>query len=102
MPIAKRWSPSEEEHIKQNVPDTSGIYELWSFGELVYIGTSENLRQRLHTHEKEKDPNQYRFKEVSRGWFGFGKGHIKAENDHLTRFEEKHDRLPKWNKADTR
>lgn len=102
MPIRKRWSRSKAKHIEKNVPTSAGVYELKCFGEVVYIGTSTNLRNRLLEHERERSPNKYRYKEVSRGWFGLGNGHVKTEDKLLSQFEKNHGRLPRWNKADTR
>lgn len=99
MPLGKRWSRATGSHVQSNVPEKGGIYELKSFGELVYIGKAKrDLRGRLMDHLRNRDPNYYRYEVVS----GFFNSPKKEEDNHLTRFEQKHGQLPKWNNRDTR
>lgn len=93
MPISKRWSKMTISNIQKKTPRKSGIYELKNFGEHVYIGKASNLTERLLTHNRERDPNYFRYKKV--GWL-FGNRH-KMEKQHLARFEDKKGRLPAWN-----
>ncbi|WP_455448217.1 DUF7508 domain-containing protein [Natrinema thermotolerans] len=97
MPISKNWSRANRSHIEENAPTKSGIYELRSFGDLMYIGHASNIQRRLLEHLSERDPNYYRFKTA--GWLSSSK---KMEDEHLTRYEEKNGSLPPWNDNDTR
>ena len=38
-----------------NVPERSGVYELHTVTELLYIGQSDNLRRRLQEHKNSND-----------------------------------------------
>ena len=100
MPIKKRWSTATPTNLDK-VPEKPGVYELHSFGELVYIGQAKNLRRRLGTHFRERSPNKFRFEQKTGGWL-FGTSIQKMEDDHLTSFTNRHGGLPKWNKNDTR
>lgn len=97
MPLRRRWSPCDRPHIVENVPEKRGVYELKCFGELVYIGYSSNLQQRLLSHCRSKNPNYYRFKRAR-----FFRSAKALEDKHLSKFEREHGRLPRWNKIDTR
>lgn len=97
MPIDKKWSKATTSHIRENAPTSKGIYELKSFGNLVYIGMGENIQRRLLQHLSERDPNYYRFKKA-----GFFTSEKSLEDKHLTAYEDKHGRLPSWNDNDTR
>ena len=98
MPIPnKNWAKANRSYVKRNVPEKKGIYELQSGGYLVYIGKAKNLRRRILEHLREKNPAKYRYKTA-----GLLSSHHKMEDKHLDRFEEKHGRLPAWNKNDTR
>lgn len=99
MPIQnKRWSNATKDHITDTVPEKSGVYELRSFGNLVYIGKADNLRRRLLEHLNSKDPNKFRYETVT-GFFSSAKS---REDELLSRYEEKHGKLPPWNSNDTR
>jgi excinuclease UvrABC nuclease subunit len=50
--------------VKSNAPAKGGVYELKSFGNLVYIGKASNLRRRLLEHLNERNPNYFRFKKA--------------------------------------
>lgn len=93
MLIDKKFSTANASNIKRNVPETAGIYELKNWGEVVYIGSSKNLQQRLLEHLDERNPNEYRYKEVN----GFLSSHTKAERAHYDRHVEKHGSPPQWN-----
>lgn len=41
MPIRKSWSRARKQHVVQNMPGKGGVYELHTFGELVYIGKAD-------------------------------------------------------------
>lgn len=84
-------------NIKGNVPEKSGVYELKNFGRFVYIGKAKNLKRRLLVHLNDKDPNYYRYETTS--WLQSAKS---LEDKHLTRYEDKYGRLPRWNSNDTR
>jgi len=102
MPIDKNWSTFSEEKIKDLAPNRSGVYELQAGGYLVYIGSTKDLERRLLEHLQTKNAQKFRCKQVDKGLFGLGSGHVKAENEHLSRFEDNKDRLPSWNENDTR
>lgn len=36
--------------IDYEIPKAGGVYLIWSSGELIYIGQSENIRRRMHSH----------------------------------------------------
>ncbi|MFY4814483.1 hypothetical protein ACOJIV_17555 [Haloarcula sp. AONF1] len=92
MPISKKPSKATEANIKQNVPNKKGVYELISFGEVKYVGSSSDLQERLLTHHRERKPNKYRYKTV-----GFLKSKAKVEREHYDRHVEKHGQPPEWN-----
>ncbi|MDM9627411.1 GIY-YIG nuclease family protein [Rhizobium sp. S152] len=94
MPIDKNWSKANPRHIKQNVPQSKGIYELKSFGKPVYVGSSNDLRRRLleHLSERNGNVNRYRFKTL-----GFLSNRKKVERKHYDRHEEKYGKPPAWN-----
>ena len=91
MPISKPYTKATEAKIKSKVPQKAGVYELKSFGETKYIGSSNDLQERLLTH-LEKDPNGFRFKEA-----GIFSSHKKMERNHYDRHVEKHGSAPDWN-----
>ncbi|MFC4359285.1 GIY-YIG nuclease family protein [Halobium salinum] len=92
MPINKNWSKATKKHIEANVPAKGGVYELKSFGEQVYVGSSRNLQERLLTHLEKRSPNKYRFETA--GWL---QSHQKLERKHYTRFVDKYGKPPHWN-----
>ena len=97
MPISKRFSSASREKIKQDVPENGGIYELKSFGDLVYIGKAQNLRTRLLEHYRKRNPNKFRYKKA-----GFLQSPKSLEDKHLTQYGNSDDELPPWNEKDTR
>lgn len=98
MPIAKNWSTATVSHIKTNTPTKGSVYELKSFGELVYIGQAGNLQRRLLEHLNDREPNYYWYKRAH----GLFTTPEKLETKHLNQYEAKHGRLPRWNQRDTR
>jgi len=97
MPVSKKWSQATRAHIKRNVPEKKGIYELKCFGELKYIGKAKNLQRRLLEHNSDRDPNYYRFKKA--GWLT---SHSRLEDKHFTQYGSTDEEIPPWNKNDTR
>jgi excinuclease UvrABC nuclease subunit len=92
MPIQKKFSKATAENIKEKVPREKGIYELRNFGEVVCVGRSTDLRRRLLTHLKERNPNKYRYKTV-----GLSSSIRSVEHRHHQRHVEKHGSPPAWN-----
>lgn len=80
------------ENILNKTPEKPGVYQLKSFGKLVYIGSSKNIRSRLLTHYQERNPNAFRFKTA-----GLFRSHKKLEKRHLKKYKRKNGRLPDWN-----
>lgn len=97
MPINGRFAKATGENIKEQVPEKSGVYELKSFGNFVYIGKANNLQRRILEHNRKKDPNGFRYETA-----GLFKSAKSLEDKHLDRYEEKNGKLPPWNTADTR
>jgi hypothetical protein len=97
--------------IRRNVPKQKGIYWIWSFGDLVRIGQSKNLRSRLLDYSP-KDPNFFQYDTVSQyftkresvqrppSYDIKGKGTVldKIEHTEFTWYEHKYGELPQWNK----
>jgi len=92
MPIRKPYTTATVAKIESKAPQKSGVYELKSFGELKYIGSSQNLQKRLLTHVRERNPNKFRFKTT--GFFG---SHKKMEREHYNRYIDKNGSSPDWN-----
>jgi len=92
MPISKPFTKATEAKVRNRVPQKSGVYELKSFGEIKYIGSSNNLQDRLLTHLSERNPNGFRFKTA-----GFLSSHTKMERKHYDRYVEKYGSSPDWN-----
>lgn len=49
------WKSLTDDRINQ-VPEKSGVYELHTANELLYIGQSDNLKRRLQEHRNSSDP----------------------------------------------
>jgi len=92
MPISKPYTKATEAKIVSKVPQKAGVYELKSFGETKYIGSSKNLQERLLTHLEARNPNWFRFKKA-----GFLSSHKKMEREHYDRHVEKYGSAPDWN-----
>lgn len=97
MPINGRFTKASTDKIKRDVPKKGGVYELKAFGEHVYIGKADNLQRRILEHYSSSNIAGYRYETA--GLFSSPKG---LEDKHLTKSEERHGRLPKWNNNDTR
>ena len=95
MPIAKRWSRATKSNILSKVPEERGIYELKSFGEVVYVGRTKNLRRRLLSHLTDRNPNYYRYEEL-----GFGADDEAIVGEHYERLVGRLGRPPQWNDGD--
>lgn len=92
MPIAKRWSRATESNILSNVPPEKGVYELKSFGEIVYVGRTDDLQRRLLSHLTDRNPNYFRYEAV-----GFQSSAETLEQEHYERAAESLGRAPQWN-----
>jgi hypothetical protein len=95
MPIHSEWRPATEDHVSLNVPGDPGIYELKSFGTLVYLGRAENLLAALSAALGERTPNYYRYRTLD--LFEDPESVYRAHRD---RYESEHGRLPAWNRTD--
>jgi len=95
MPIHSPWRPASSDHIGLNVPNEPGVYELKSFGKLVYIGTADDLEAALLDRLDERSPNYYRVQTPEL---------LESVDDlyeqHLHRYEREHDGLPTWNESE--
>lgn len=97
MPISKNWSRASDAHVKSNVPLKGGVYELKSFGDLVYIGKASNLQRRLLEHLGERTPNYYRYDTA-----GFLTSPGSMEKQHLSAYGSTKAETPRWNNRDPR
>jgi len=107
MPPKGRPYGYSPETIRATVPEEPGVYWLWSFGRLVRIGQSVNLRRRLLEYT-DRRPNRFRYQTVRqyfarRSWarhpptLSLGRRLDKIEHVELSWFREKNGRLPDWN-----
>jgi hypothetical protein len=107
MPPKGRPYGYSPEKIRTKVPEEPGVYWLWSFGRLVRVGQSVNLRRRLLEYS-DQQPNRFRFQTVRqyfarRSWAlhpltpSVKRCLDKIEHAELTWFQRKHGRLPDWN-----
>lgn len=92
MPIPKKWSRASKQRIARDVPESSGVYELKAFGKLVYVGKASNLRSRLLTHLRDRNPNYYRYETV-----GFLGSPSRLEGKHLRAYGSTEEEMPPWN-----
>lgn len=97
--------------VRRVVPQQRGVYWLWSFGELVRIGQSTNLQRRLLEYSP-KEPNKFQYDTIDQYFqkrdaiqkpppYDINNGGTildKIEHTEFTWFEQKHERLPRWNK----
>jgi excinuclease UvrABC nuclease subunit len=97
MPISKKWSKATERNVRTKVPNKKGVYELRSFGDLVYIGKAGDLQRRLLEHLTERDPNYYRYETGS-----LFSSPTRMEKKHLTQFGNSKTAMPSWNNRDPR
>ncbi len=95
MPIHKEWRPASEDHVSLNVPSESGIYELKSFGTLVYVGRAEDLSAALSDTLEQRTPNYYRYRTLD-----LLEDLDEVYRAHLDRYEAEHGQLPAWNRSE--
>jgi len=95
MPIHSPWRSANADHVSLNVPHEAGVYELKSFGNLVYIGQADDLKDALLDHLDTRSPNYYRFETPEL---------LESPDDlydrHLHRYEREHGGLPAWNESE--
>lgn len=95
MPIHSPWRPASGDHVRLNVPNEAGVYELKSFGNLVYVGKADDLKAALLDHLDERSPNYYRVETPEL---------LESVDDlydrHLHRYEREHAELPTWNQSE--
>jgi hypothetical protein len=92
MPIQKRWSKATVENVRERAPAGKGVYELKSFGELVFVGYSRFLRDDLAEVVERQTPNYFRFQTVS-----FPAEARRVARRHYDRFVETNGSPPRWN-----
>ncbi|MFT4890262.1 MAG: hypothetical protein ACI9YT_001176 [Halobacteriales archaeon] len=95
MPIHSSWRPASAEHVRLNVPQEAGVFELKSFGNLVYIGKADDLKAALLELLDERSPNYYRIETPE----------LLASVDdlherHLHRYQREHGGFPAWNESE--
>ena len=92
MPIQKRWALFSWENVEE-VPEDAGAYELGnSNGEVVYVGSSRNLHQRLIQHKN--DPSKRRCKYFRYELTTIFEAPSDLERRHGERYEDRYGRLP--------
>lgn len=98
--------------VREAVPERAGVYWLWSFGELVRIGQSTNLRRRLLDYS-DRNPNKFRYQTVSEYFtrrsavtrpptLSVDRLTDKIEHTEFEWYKRKEGRLPRWNVHDKR
>jgi len=92
MPIQKRWSKATVDRVEERAPVGKGVYELKSFGELVFVGHSRFLRRDLARVVERQTPNYFRVQSVE-----FPTEARRAARRHYDRFVETEGRRPRWN-----
>jgi hypothetical protein len=95
MPIHKEWHPATEDHVSLNVPGEAGVYELKSFGTLVYVGRAEDLSAAMLDTLDERTPNYYRYRTLD-----LMEDLETVYRQHLDRYEDEHGQLPAWNRSE--
>lgn len=91
MPIRKRWSDLTPDRVGRSVPARTGVYELRSDDELVFIGRARNLQRELLEHAAEEEADGYRYELVD-----FLGNPEKRHRKHVDNFVRRHDRFPAW------
>ncbi|MFW5938651.1 MAG: DUF7508 domain-containing protein [Halanaeroarchaeum sp.] len=95
MPIHSPWRPASTDHVRLNVPHEPGVYELKSFGNLVYIGKADDLQEAVLDHLDDRSPNYYRVETPEL---------LESADDlyerHLHRYEREHEGAPTWNESE--
>jgi len=110
MPPKGRPYTYNREKVRAEVPESAGVYWLWSFGDLVRIGQSTNLQRRLLDYSDD-DPNKFRYQTVSQYFTrrsaitrppttSVDRLVNKMEHTEFAWYKEKHGGLPPWNKQD--
>lgn len=92
MPINGQWRRASADHVRLNVPNAPGVYELRSFGRLVYLGYAENLRAALLHHLGSRSATGYRYERP-----GLLSSAERLYAAHRDAYERRHGRLPPWN-----
>lgn len=92
MPIQKRWSKASVDRVEERAPVGKGVYELKSFGELVFVGYSRFLRRDLARAVERQTPNYFRFQTVE-----FPAEARRVARRHYDRFVETEGEPPRWN-----
>jgi len=95
MPIHNDWRPATEDHVSLNVPSEPGIYELKSFGTLVYVGAADDLAAALSETLERRTPNYYRYQTLD-----LMEDIDDLHDDHLRQYETDHGQLPAWNRSE--
>ena len=57
--------PLAYEAVRQKAPSSSGVYRIYSPARWIYVGESDDIRQRLYRHLNESDPSVDRFGSLS-------------------------------------
>lgn len=110
MPPKGRPYTYSREKVRSEAPTKAGVYWLWSFGEIVRIGQSQNLQRRLLDYST-REPNKFRYQTVHQYFLrrnavtrpptlSHAKCLNKIEHTEFAWFKHKHDRLPQWNQQD--
>ena len=60
--VAQYGDPPREAGELDHIPRRPGVYAIYRYGKLVYIGSSSNLRARLGSHEKLKKGDAVKIK----------------------------------------
>jgi len=95
MPIHKEWHPATEDHVSLNAPSEAGVYELKSFGTLVYVGRAEDLSAAILSMLAERTPNYYRYRTLD-----LMEDLDEVYHEHRDRYEAEHGQLPAWNRSE--
>lgn len=100
MPIEKDWSSMSKENISE-APEEPGVYELRSFGSLVYIGAAENIKESLREQMDDRNPNKFRCREAGYKFFVLKEDPKGMKDKELSKYKvsQKYDKdMPSWNK----
>lgn len=92
MPIQKRWTKATVENVESRAPEGKGVYELKSFGELVFVGYSRFLRRDLAEVVSRQTPNYFRFQRIE-----YPEEARRVAARHFDRFVETNGTRPRWN-----
>jgi len=95
MSIHKEWRPASKDHVSLNVPSEPGIYELKSFGTLVYVGRADDLAAALSETLDRRTPNYYRYRTLD-----LMEDLDEVHEEHLSHYEAEHGQPPAWNRSE--